>query len=340
MSAPTAHKAPYWTPRLKRRVVAIALSFFLGAALMGLKFYIYRLTHSSAVLSDALESIINVVASAFALGSILFAAVPPDEEHPYGHGKIEFFSAGFEGALIFMAALGIFHTGVKHLLNPHPLPHLESGLLLLLVTSIVNLLLGLFLIRTGRRTASLALVADGRHILTDVITSAGVLVGLLLVYLTGWLWLDGFIACLVGIHILFAGGGLLRDAFQGLMDRSDPLLLDEIVLLLNQHRRPRWLDIHRLRASRSGTRVNVDFHLVLPRDLSMAEAHKEVKALEHLLGDHFDQEATILIHMDPCQPGICPGCEWTPDTPCVTPPANQSAWTRTQLTRIRLPVVR
>jgi cation diffusion facilitator family transporter len=335
MPTPPKHLTPYWTPGLTNRITAIALSLFISAALMGLKFYIYRLTHSSAVLSDALESIINVVASAFAMGSILFAAVPPDENHPYGHGKIEFFSAGFEGALIFVAALGIFYTGAQHLLRPHPLPHLESGLLLLLATSMVNLLLGLFLIRTGRRTASLALVADGKHILTDVITSAGVVVGLLLVYLTGWLRLDGLIACLVGIHILFVGGGLLRDAFQGLMDRSDPQVLDEIVALLNKHRQPRWLDIHRLRAFRSGTRVNVDFHLVLPHDLSLSTAHTEVKALERLIEAHFDQEAHVLIHLDPCQPGECNGCQGTPNEPCEPTPVGPSAWTRSELTRVR-----
>jgi cation diffusion facilitator family transporter len=332
---PTAPpETTFWTPALKKRVAAIAISFSVGAALMGVKFFVYRLTHSSAVLSDALESIINVVASAFAMGSILFAAIPPDEDHPYGHGKIEFFSAGFEGALIFMAAMGIFYTGIKHLLNPHPLPHIESGLLLLLATSIVNLLLGLFLIRVGRRTASLALEADGRHILTDVITSAGVVVGLFLVYLTGWLWLDGLIACLVGLHILYAGGGLLRKAFEGLMDRSDPELLDEIVTLLDSHRQQRWLDIHRLRAFRSGTRVNIDFHMVLPRDLSLATAHTEVKALERLLEAHFDHEAIVLIHMDPCQPGKCPDCEWSPETRCEHPPESKAAWTRAQLTRV------
>ncbi|MDJ0784728.1 MAG: cation diffusion facilitator family transporter [Desulfosarcinaceae bacterium] len=334
MAPPLPRPDTYWTPALKKRVVAVTVSLVVGTALMGLKFYIYRLTHSSAVLSDALESIINVVASGFAMGSILFAALPPDEDHPYGHGKIEFFSAGFEGALIFVAALGIFYTGIRHLISPHPLPHLESGLLLLLATSVINLALGIFLIRVGRHTASLALEADGRHILTDVYTSAGVVLGLLLVYLTGWLWLDGLIACLVGGHILFAGGGLLRQAFAGLMDRSDPNLLDDLVAFLNANRRPRWLDIHRLRAFRSGARVNVDFHLVLPRDLSLAEAHTEVKALEHLIEAHFDDQAIVLIHMDPCHPGKCPRCQWRSKRICNHPKETHASWTRTHLTRV------
>ena len=120
----------------RTRLVAISLSFVIGAALMGVKFYAYRLTHSSAILSDALESIINVVASAFAMGSIILAARPPDTSHPYGHGKIEFFSAGFEGALIILAAFGIFKTGISHILRPHYLPHLQSGMLILVVASV------------------------------------------------------------------------------------------------------------------------------------------------------------------------------------------------------------
>ncbi len=161
----------------KNRLVAISLSLLLGTALMLLKFYVYWLTQSSAILSDALESIINVVASAFALGSVVLSAKPPDSTHPYGHEKIEYFSAGFEGALIVFAAFGIFWTAWPQILQPHELPNLGSGLLILLGTSAVNLALGLGLIRVGSRTSSLVLVADGKHILTDVFTSAGVLAG-------------------------------------------------------------------------------------------------------------------------------------------------------------------
>ena len=141
-------------PDQKLRLIAIGFSFGIGLALMAIKFYIYHLTHSSAILSDALESIINVVASAFAAASIWIAAKPPDAEHPYGHGKIEFFSAGFEGALIIIAAIGIFKTGIDHLLNPFKLPHLGTGLFLLMATGLVNLMLGFFLVRIGRRTSS------------------------------------------------------------------------------------------------------------------------------------------------------------------------------------------
>jgi len=293
---------------LRSRIVAICASFLVGAALMSAKFYVYRITLSSAVLSDALESIINVVASAFALVSILMSAMPPDDSHPYGHGKIEFFSAGFEGALIVLAALGIFVTGISHIATPRPIPQLESGLLILLGTAIINLILGIFLVQTGKRTSSLTLIADGRHVLTDVYTSAGVVLGLFLVHMTGWYWMDGVIACVVGVNIIVIGGKLVRVAYAGLMDASDPRLLKEVSELLNKHRQEIWIDVHRLRATRSGNHVNIDFHMILPNYLTLDQAHDEVKKLETIIEGHFRGNAHALIHLDPCREPDCPVC--------------------------------
>jgi cation diffusion facilitator family transporter len=276
---------------------------------MGLKFLTYRLTHSSAVLSDALESIINVAAGGFAIVSVWLAAKPPDPEHPYGHGKIEYFSAGFEGALIIFAAVGIFWTGIKHLIKPHALPHIEQGLAILCIASVANLLLGLYLLRVGKRTESVTLVADGKHIITDVYTSAGVLIGLALVYVTGWLWIDGLVACLVGINILVTGSQLVRQSFSRLMDASDVPLLDRIARILEKHRKPEWIDIHKLRAWRAGNLIHVDLHLVLPKDLPMEAAHNEARTIEELLAGEFDGNANALVHMDPCNPRYCPICK-------------------------------
>jgi len=301
--------SPVERERFKSRVRAISLSFFVGLTLMGVKFYAYRLTCSSAILSDALESIINVVASAFALVSVIMSAMPPDENHPYGHGKIEYFSAGFEGALIILAALGIFRIGWAHLFHPRELPQLGEGLLLLLGAGLINLLLGTILIRVGRLTNSLALVADGRHVLTDVYTSAGMLVGLFLVHLTGWYWLDGAMACLVGMNILWSGGMLVRQAFAGLMDESEPELLEDVSCLLAEHRKDIWIDIHQLRAWRSGNFVHMDFHLILPCYLTLDQAHNEGKKLENLIIDYFGGTASILIHLDPCTDPDCPICQ-------------------------------
>ncbi len=291
------------------RMKAIGLSVAVSITLLGLKFFTYFMTHSSAVLSDALESIINVVASLFASLSIWVAAKPPDPDHPYGHGKIEYFSAGFEGAMIIVAAVGIFYSGVQHLLDPHPLPHLEQGVLILLGATAINLLLGLYLVHAGKQTESLTLVADGKHILTDVYSSVAVVIGLGLVYLTGWLPLDGIIACLVGINILFAGGKLVRQSYSRLMDASDPELLERISSLLTRRRRIDWVDIHQLRAWRAGIMVHIDLHLVLPEDISLEKAHQEADQLEKWLIEEFGGNASVLVHMDPCAPEECPICK-------------------------------
>ncbi|MDM8525763.1 cation diffusion facilitator family transporter [Desulfococcaceae bacterium HSG8] len=293
---------------VRSRLKAIILSLVVSIILMAAKFYAYRITDSSAVLSDALESIINVVASGFALGSIIFAAMPPDESHPYGHGKIEYFSAGFEGAIIMLAALGIFKIGWSHILHPPEITEIESGFLILLGVAVVNLLLGILLIRVGKKTRSLTLIADGKHVMTDVWVTAGVLGGLFLVRLTGWYWLDGTVACLVGLNILVTGAILIRQSFEGLMNASEPGLLDEISELLSKHRREIWIDIHQLRAWRSGNLIHIDFHLILPSDFTLEQAHREGKDVENLIDTHFQGYTSVLIHLDPCTDPDCPVC--------------------------------
>lgn len=317
---------------LRLRFIAVWLSLAVGVALLAIKFYAAYLTGSSAILSDALESIINVVASTFALVSIVWAARYPDETHPYGHGKIEYFSAGFEGALIILAAAGILVKAWPRLLHPQDLPRLETGLLLVFFAAVVNLVLSLGLIRTGRRTHSPTLVADGQHILTDVYTSLGVVGGLVLVWFTGWYWLDGVVACLVAVGILVTGFKLVRQAFLGLMDTSEPGLLEEIVQVLAQHRKDTWIDIHRLRARRAGSRVLLDFHLILPRDFTLAEVHREVKELEGIFNAHFDGQTDILIHTDPCEDPVCPICGHDPCQHRQEDALAQRLWRRKTLT--------
>jgi cation diffusion facilitator family transporter len=318
----------------RMRLKAIGLSVAVSFLLLALKFLTYHLTNSAAVLSDALESIINVVAGLFAFLSIWMAAKPPDPSHPYGHGKIEYFSAGFEGALIIGAAVSIFYTGLQHLMAPRPLPHLEKGLLILAVATIFNLLLGIYLIYVGRRTDSLALIADGKHILTDVYSSAAVMIGLLLVYWTDWLRLDGVVACFVGLNILIAGGQLVFQAFKHLMDTSDPELLDRIVGLLARNQRADWIDIHQLRAWRSGAMIHIDLHLMLPEQMLLNKAHEEAKILETMLIDEFAGNAGVLVHMDPCNPSQCPICG---QNACrhrkFAQSATETTWNRERLVR-------
>jgi cation diffusion facilitator family transporter len=319
-------------PNLRNHLLAISASLLIGAGLMTIKFIAYYLTGSAAILSDALESIINVVAASFAMGSIIIAAKSPDPDHPYGHGKVEYFSAGFEGALIILAALAIFYEAWPRLLHPQAIPKLEKGTLLILGAALINLILGLVLVMVGRRTKSIVLIADGRHVLTDVYTTVGVVLGLVGVYFTGWNWLDGAVAFLVGLNILVTGARLVHQSAAGLMDKSDPELLEEICRVIANNRRPMWIDIHQLRARRAGTRVFIDFHLILPRDLSLEASHAEIKQLETILNDYFHGQADILIHADPCMEPECPICGREACEHRLAPTQMQRLWRTDTLT--------
>jgi cation diffusion facilitator family transporter len=174
--------------------------------------------------------------------------------------------------------------------------------------SVVNVVMGLTLIRVGQRTRSIALEADGRHLLTDVYTSIGVIIGLVLVRLTGWYWMDGLAACIVGANILLTGFQLIRQSYQGLMDRADPDVLNRITAVIAAHRRPAWIDIHKLRAWRAGARIHIDLHLILPRQMSLADAHTQADDLEKILLAEVTGATSVLVHMDPCDDNFCPIC--------------------------------
>jgi len=315
-------------PERKARIYAISLSLGVGSMVMAVKFYAYWLTNSSALLSDALESIINVVASAFALWSILFSERPPDPSHPYGHGKVEYFSAGFEGALIIVAACGIFQAAWPRILHPQEILNLDKGLVLLALTGAVNLMLSLGLLYVGRKTRSIVLTADGKHILTDVLTTLGVFVGLLCVRFTGYLWLDGVVAIMMAAMILYTGTRLVRQAFGGLMDEASPELLDEISLLLSRKRKDIWIDIHRLRAWRAGSQIRVDFHMVLPQDLNLLDISHEIAEVKNALGIHYGGFVDVLVHTDPCNVRDCPACSVPRCDFRSAPSLYQSLWCR------------
>jgi len=301
------------------RMQVMVLAVGIGTLLMALKFWAYLLTGSAGILSDAMESIINVAASGFALYSVYLSTRPPDANHPYGHGKIEYFSAGFEGALIVLAAAAIFVQAVPKFFDPRPLAHLGWGVQLLLAATALNLALAFVLIRTGKRCHSLALTADGKHLLTDVITSLGVIGGLILVKWTGLLWLDPLVACLVAVNILYSGSKLLRESTGRLMDEADPDLLEHIVQILNSQRKPEWIHVHHLRARRYGPNVHVDLHVIFPRSYNLTQTHQAIKEVEEVLQKEFGPEAEIIVHPDPCSDPWCPIC--------VLPDCEQrSAW--------------
>jgi cation diffusion facilitator family transporter len=246
------------------RLRAGLISLVVAIVLLGAKWWAYVLTGSMAVFSDALESIVNVVAAAFAIGGLVFAHEPADRNHPYGHGKIEFFSAAFEGGLIAFAAALILWESVGALFAGSELKQLDAGLWITAAAGAGNAVLGVFLVRTGRRHHSMTLVADGQHVLSDFWTSVGIIAGLGLVWLTGLAWLDPVVAIVVALLLLWTGGRLVRTAAAGLLDEEDPELLDKLVAVLQPHIGRGMIRLHHLRAIRAGRFHHVSAHLVVP----------------------------------------------------------------------------
>lgn len=289
--------------RVKTR--AAFLSLGVGLVMLLVKVSAYLITGSTAVLSDALESVVHVLATAFALYSVFKTAQPPDRSHPYGHGKVEYFSAGFEGAFIVVAALTILYASVRNLLRGGEPERLDMGVLLTLLAGVLNVGLGMYLIRIGKRTDSVTLVADGHHVLTDAYTSLGVVAGLGLVWWTGWTALDPLVAIAVAANIIVTGLSLIRSSVGGLMDEANELTLQAILDALNRARVPEWIDIHHLRSWRSGERQFVDFHLMIPRYWDIERSHRVQHEVEKIVLDHLKVAGEVIIHMDPCRDTAC-----------------------------------
>jgi cation diffusion facilitator family transporter len=290
------------------RVRAGWISLVLGTLVFAGKLAAYAATGSTAVFSDAMESVVNVVAAGLLLYSVIVASRPADRSHPYGHGKVEFFSAGVEGTLIAVAAaLILFEAGREILLGPK-LRRLDVGLVAVTLLAAVNAGLGLFLVREGRRTGSLALLADGQHVLTDVVTSVGVVVGLALVWATGWTIFDPLVAIAVAMNILRTGVALLRGAVGGLMDEADDALLGSVVEGLEKEHRPFWIDVHTLRAWRSGALPHVDLHMVVPRYFDADRLHRIDDEVTERVAGALGVAGDVIVHFDPCRPRHCPGC--------------------------------
>jgi cation diffusion facilitator family transporter len=291
------------------RLRAGLISLAVGIALLGVKFFAYQLTGSTAVLSDALESIVNVVAALFALGSLLFAGRPADRNHPYGHGKIEYFAAAFEGGLIAFAAIMIIYEAAQAFVEPPDLQQLDLGLVITLGAGIANAVLGWFLVRTGKATESLTLIADGKHVLSDFWTSVGVVVGLLLVRLTGITWFDPLVAVLVGVNLGWTGVKLVRHAAGGLLDEEDTALIGKLVKTFDDFRLPGIIRIHHLRAIRSGRFTHVDAHLVVPEYWPVDRAHVLAESFEERVMSACGVEGEIVFHIDPCHRAYCAQCD-------------------------------
>lgn len=283
------------------------VSLVAAVLVFGGKLFAWWLTGSTAVLSDALESVVNIVAAGVLVWTLLVAARPADRDHPYGHGKVEFFSAGLEAACIAGAALLIIAEAISALVAGPHVQRLGVGLLVLAGFGAINGVLGVYLVRVGRATRSAALIADGRHVLADVWTTGGVLIGLVAVVLSGWVVLDPLLAIAVAIHVLSEGWRLGREAVAGLMDEADDAMLSAVAERLDKARHVAWIDVHHLRAWRSGPTLHVDLHMVVPRYYDVQTVHRIHDAVEEALAD-LTGDGGVVVHFDPCRPPDCHEC--------------------------------
>lgn len=275
---------------------------------MVIKFIAYFITHSNAVFTDALESIVNVIASSFAFYSIYLSSLPKDMNHPYGHGKVEFFSVFIEGALIFLAALFIIGKAIYNFFFPIELTNLLEGVGLVAFTALINFLLGRYLLVKSKKLNSLTLMADGKHLLTDALSTVGLVVGLLLVYFTGLIIIDIILSLILGVFILYQGYKLLRQSVGGLMDESDVQLVKDVVDVLQQHRKDPWIDIHNLRLQRYGANLHLDCHVTLPNYFDLNKVHEEVSEIDKLINEKVGLKTEFFIHADHCLPQCCHYC--------------------------------
>jgi cation diffusion facilitator family transporter len=273
-------------------------SIAVGVLVLGLKFVAYYLTGSIALYSDALESIVNVVTAVVALLAVRTSAKPADADHPYGHGKVEYFSAVIVGVFIVVAALAILREAYQGFVSPRAFNASWEGLLVNGLAGAINAGWCWVLIHMGRQVRSPALVADGRHLLTDVMSSAGVLIGVMLAAITGWAVLDPALAALVAVNILWSGSKLMRESVGGLMDEAVPeTSLTRIREVISSNAEGA-LEAHDLRTRQAGRMTFVDFHLVVPGEMSVSSAHDICDRIERALRDEVEH-ALITIHVEP-----------------------------------------
>lgn len=277
---------------------------------MGLKFWAYYSTHSKAILTDAAESIVNIVAAAFALYSVYLSDLPKDKNHLYGHGKIEFFSSGLEGLLIILAGIGTFIPAIFQLINGgENIQNINLGIAINIVVIIINAAVGYLLIYSGKKQDSLILEADGKHLLIDSISSCITLIALLIVLFTKNPVFDPIIAICLAIYIAYSGYKIFRKSISGLMDETDLELLSQLKLILNKNRKNEWIDVHHFKIMRYGTDIHIDCHLTLPFYISLENAHDEVVEFEKTISSEYGKNIEFFIHSDPCLPQCCNYCE-------------------------------
>ncbi len=288
---------------VQRRIVFFSVVLFAG------KIIAYLLTNSVGILTDALESTVNVLTGFISLYSINVALKPKDSNHPFGHGKIESLSASIEGILILFAGLIIIFEAVKRLFNPIEIQQLDIGIIIIAIAGIINYILGYYSIKTGRKHQSIALVAGGKHLQSDTYSTIGLVAGLILLLITKLTWLDSVIAILFGLIIIYTGFKILKETTSNLMDEADISVLKEIVDIISRNKSENWINIHNLKLLKYGDIYHIHCDLTLPFYMNIKEAHQEGDLVKKVISDNYDNTIDFTLHTDFCTPDLCKFCQ-------------------------------
>ncbi len=306
---------------IQRNLTVVTVLLFL------LKIVAWLFTHSVAILTDTVEYTINVIAGFVSLYGLYLSAMPKDDNHPYGHGKAEFVSSAVEGVLMVISCFLIIFEAVNNFLHPHTFHKLDYGIYLVTLTAVSNYAVGAYAIKKGKQNNALTLVATGKHMQSDTYGTMGIVVGLVVLYFTGFAWIDSVISIVFAIIIFISGYQVLRSSVAGIMDEADESLLQSVVQYLDDNRRDNWMDIHNLRIIKYGSILHLDCHLTIPWYLNIHEGHAEVDALEKMTRDRFGEQVELFVHTDGCLPASCPICIKTDCAVRQQPPVEKIHWT-------------
>lgn len=280
----------------------------IGSLLLLGKFAAFYITNSVGILTDAMESIVNVLAGAISLYSLRMAALPKDESHPFGHGKSELISASIEGILIIVAGGMIIWEGVSRLAWPQMPGQLDIGIYIIAAAGVVNYLMGWYSIKIGRKYNSMALIAGGKHLQSDTYSTIGLVLGLILLYVTEIPWIDSALALIFGSIIIRTGFLILHKTVENLMDKADMELLGDILKTINDHRRDDWIDIHNTKMIRYGSYFYIDCDLTMPWYYNIRQGHDACDSLKSTILNHYSERVMVSVHSDSCDARHCPGC--------------------------------
>ncbi len=289
----------------QKKLTAITIVLF------GIKILAWYLTSSVAILTDTLEYTINVIAGLVGLYSLYLSSLPRDQNHPYGHGKVEFLSAAIEGTLMIVSSFLIIYEGINNLEHPHEISKLDYGIYLVGLTGLINYGVGYYSIRKGKKNNSLALIASGKHMQSDTYATIGIVIGLVLIYFLKYSWIDSVVALIFAFIIIVSGYRVLRSSIAGIMDEADDKLLEIVVATFQSSRVENWIDLHNLRIIKYGGTLHLDCHLTVPWYMNVHEAHKEIDKLDKLVRDNFGESVELFVHTDGCMDFSCEVCTKT-----------------------------